>query len=274
MFGQLGICTPWAIDKHHDDNKEWLEVIEQDLHIRNLPDQLIGLKIAHLSDLHCSKTVSNRYLRHCIQRVNQLNPDVVLLTGDYITHDFFGCFSESVVDLIGSIQSRYGVFACMGNHDYGVNGISKWLGRDRFYGLMEGMTDNGVTVLRNASSVVQVDGEVFSIVGLGDIWARDFDPAKAFEKVHNDRAVVVLSHNPESIRHLDGFDCDAVMSGHTHGVALQFCALGNKPLLNRHDYHAGMYEVRGKRLYVNRGLGRLGRALFNARPEITIFNLK
>jgi len=256
------------------DNKEWLEVTEQDLHIRNLPDQFIGLKIAHISDLHCSKTVSKKYLRYCIERVNQLKADIVLLTGDYITHDIFGYFSEKVVELIGSIESRYGVYACMGNHDYGVNGIANWLGRDRFHELMDGMTDKGVTVLRNASSVVQVDGEVFSIVGLGDLWARDFDPVSAFAKVHNDRAILVLSHNPESIRHLESFECDAVMSGHTHGVAFQFCAIGNKPLLNRHDYYAGMYEVAGKRLYVNRGLGRMGRALFNARPEITIFNLK
>ena len=63
------------------------------------------------------------------------------------------------------------------------------------------------------------------------------------------------------------------MSGHTHGIGLQFSPLHRKQLIHRHDYHAGMYQIENKKLYVNRGLGRLGKAIYNTRPEITVLNL-
>jgi hypothetical protein len=274
-IGALGFCTPWAVDKHHGvrgDHPEWIEVVEVDMHLENLPEKFRGKRIVHISDLHCSRTVSNRYLRHCVDRVNHLKADIVILTGDYITHDLNGKFRNKAVELVGAINNNNGVYACLGNHDYGFNGMLRSKHHGLMHDMIEGMEQGGVNILRNDSAVVEIDGEELWLVGLGDIWAGDFKPKKAFKKVPDNEAVITLLHNPDGVKHLHDFPVDAVMSGHTHGAVTEHVNKFGWGVQKR-KYHAGMYHVRGKKMYVNRGLGRLGRARLGARPEITVCTL-
>jgi len=271
-FGWLGFCTSWAVDKR-GHGPEWIEVVEVDLNLPSLSEQFHGKTIVHVSDLHCSRTVSSKYLRRCVDRINLLDADIVVLTGDYITHDMHGRFREKVVDVIGGIRSRLGVYACLGNHDYGMGGLRMSRRDDGLMDLIEGMETGGVNVMRNSSSMVEVDGKGLWLVGLGDKWARDFEPEKAFADVPDDEVVVTLIHNPATVRHLEDFAFDAVMCGHTHGNPLALTAFPQERVMNRRSYYSGMYEIGPKKLYVNRGLGRLGRAFFNTRPEITVYNL-
>ena len=67
--------------------------------------------------------MSSSYLRRCIERVNLLEVDLVVLTGDYITYDLRGTYREKVAALLGDIESRFGTYACLGNHDYGIQGL-------------------------------------------------------------------------------------------------------------------------------------------------------
>ena len=268
----MGFCTSWAIDIHKAEH-EWLEVVEVDLHLKKLGSNFHGRRIVHVSDLHYSRTVSSKYLKHCIGRINQLNADVVILTGDYITYDIYGRYRKKAASLIGKIESRYGSYACLGNHDYGVDGVCASLQRESLHRMIEDMAARGVNVLRNKSSVLEIDDQSLRFVGLGDLWADDFEPDKAFNGTCEDTAVIALAHNPEAVTHLEGFGFDAVMCGHTHGVRAQVARIFGRPFLNWHNYHAGLYEVGDKKVYVNRGLGRLGRPISNARPEITVFNL-
>ena len=135
------------------------------------------------------------------------------------------------------------------------------------------MQQKGVNVLQNESHVVEIDGQPLWMVGLGALWAGAFDAKKAFAEVPCNEAVIALVHNPDGIDHMEAFPADAVMSGHTHGTTLDL-SFSPKKILRPRKYHAGMFEVGEKKLYVNRGLGRLGRTLFNARPEITVMTLK
>jgi predicted MPP superfamily phosphohydrolase len=268
----MGFCTPWAIDAE-GSGPEWLEVIEVPLGLKNLGQSLHGMRIVHISDLHCSWTVSSKYLRHCIKRVNSLDADIVVITGDYVTHDHTGRFREKVIDLVEGIQSRCGVYACLGNHDYGIGGVFKARHEKRLREMIRGLESGGVSVLRNDSSLLKIDGYGIRFVGLGDLWAGDFQPEKAFVGVSEDEAVIALAHNPDVIYHLQKYDFDAVMCGHTHGVKYGLMGAPGESILNERFHYAGLYKVGGKKLYVNRGLGRLGKAIFNARPEITVFNL-
>ena len=152
-LGRMGFCTSWAVDVH-GGGSEWIEVVEVDLHLDNLAKQFANMRIVHISDLHCSRAVSGKYLRRCIERVNQLDADVVLLTGDYITYDIYGRFRKRIVELLSNISSRHGIYACMGNHDYGVDGFGGSSRHDRLYGMMEGMEGCGINVLRNESAML------------------------------------------------------------------------------------------------------------------------
>ncbi|MHC4636453.1 MAG: metallophosphoesterase [Planctomycetota bacterium] len=271
MLGNLGFCTSWAID-NMNNCREWIEIVEEDLRIENLPEPFEGKRLVQVSDLHCSRTVSYKYLKHCVDRINQLKADIVVLTGDYVTYDVLGRFSEKVIGLIGNISSRYGIYACMGNHDYGVERLMSIFRHNRLRLLMDGMEDIGVNVLRNGSAVLEIDGRILRFVGMGDVWADDFKPDNAFHGVNRDENVIALSHNPATARYLENFHYDALMCGHTHGATVLFSASPRRPLMHYPDYSAGMYRRGTKKIYVNRGLGRHGR-VFNSRPEITVFNL-
>ncbi len=271
-LGSLGFCTRWAIDAT-GLAPEWTEVVETDLHIRNHDGRLHGKRIAHVSDLHCSRTVSSGYLRRCIERINLLDVDVVVLTGDYITYDFRGSFRRKIVNLLGNIESRFGTYACLGNHDYGVSSHSSSRRNHLFNYLTRGMETRGITVLRNKAAVLDLDGHPLWLVGLGDLRVGDFRPEEAFADVPEDQAKIALMHNPRGVEHLCHYAAHAVMSGHTHGRRTRFWR-DPSGVFSRRRFHSGMYEVKGTKLYVNRGLGRVGRAKLSIRPEITIFTLR
>ncbi len=271
-MGALGFCTSWAVDAKNGSN-EWIEVIEVDMHINNLPGEFHGKRIVHISDLHCSNTVSSRYLMHCINRINTLKADIVVLTGDYITHDICGRFRKKVVELVELIRSRNGIYACLGNHDYGIGSVIRLRRDNLLRQMVKTMESRGINVLVNESSALKIDGERLWFVGLGDLWVDDFVPEKAFAGVPEDDAVIALVHNPDSMRYLRKTPANAIMSGHTHGVDINLSiSLGG--IIKNRKFPAGMYHVDDKKLYVNRGLGRLGRAMFNTRPEITVFTLR
>lgn len=271
-LGTLGFCTRWAVDSH-GIGQEWIEVVEIDLHLQSPHRRLHGTRIAHISDLHYSRTVSSSYLRRCIDRINLLDVDVVVLTGDYITYDIRGKNRERVAAMLGDIESRFGVYACLGNHDYGICSLPVSRREYLLRRLIWGMESRGITVLRNESTVLDIDGHPLWFVGLGDLRAGDFQPHKAFAEVPTDQVSIALVHNPRGVEHLGEFAANAVVSGHTHGRKAK-SSVGLPWTIDERRFHAGLYEVEGKKLYVNRGLGRVGRIRLNTRPEITIFTLR
>ncbi len=271
-LGTLGFCTRWAVDAH-GIGPEWIEVTQIDLHLQNLSQRLQGTRIAHISDLHCGRTVSGGYLHRCIERINRLDVDVVVLTGDYITYDIRGKYREKVVALLGNIKSRFGGYACLGNHDYGLASLPVRRRRCLLRQMIRGMEAGGITVLRNEATALTIKDNPLWLVGLGDLWVGDFQPHKAFADVPSDQVVIALMHNPYGIEHLGEFRAHVVMSGHTHGRKNRTTA-ELKWQVGSRRFQAGMYEVEGKKLYVNRGLGRVGRVRLKARPEITVFTLR
>ena len=271
-LGTLGFCTRSAVDVE-GLAPQWLEVVEIDLNLAKPHHRLHGTRIAHVSDIHLSRTVGKEYISRCIDRINQLEADIVVLTGDYITYDIRGNFRKQVASLLARIKSRFGTYACLGNHDYGLKAMPA---RRRNYMLIKflrSLKAKGITVLRNESTVLDIHGEPLRLVGLGDLRVADFHPKKAFAQASNGDVTIALVHNPKAVEYLEQFDVDVVFSGHTHGRTSRFPP---EHILNTKSrrFHAGMYDINGTRLYVSRGIGRIGRMRFNARPEITVLTLR
>ncbi|MBN2137049.1 MAG: metallophosphoesterase [Sedimentisphaerales bacterium] len=271
-LGTLGFCTRSAV-AIEGLAPQWLEIVEIDLNLTKIHHNLHGTRIAHVSDLHLSRTVGQGYLQRCIERLNRLEADIVVLTGDYITYDIRGKYREQVAALLGRIKSRFGTYACLGNHDYGIKVQPR---RRRDYMLirfLRNLRANGITVLRNQSRALNIHGELLRLVGLGDLKVDDFHPQEAFADIPDDQAKIALVHNPRAVEYIEPFGVDVVFSGHTHGQTSRFPPEHMLNLKGR-QFHAGMYDVNGTRLYVNRGLGRVGRIRFNSRPEITVLTLR
>lgn len=253
----------------------WVEVVRDELPVHDLGDAFVGRTIAHITDLHCSRTVSAEYLDDCVSRVNALRPDIVMLTGDYITYQGKNGYHRKVLDIVGRLRAPLGVYAVLGNHDTGtITRFHKAGSADLQQFLVDGLKSVGVKVMENRSEPISVGGERLWIVGLGDLWSGDFNPSLAFRDVPAKTPTLTLVHNPDAFDRLGGWPVSAVLSGHTHGgqVAIPLVGRPFLPIKNR-QYYAGRFLVDGKTLYVSRGLGRIGRVRFNCRPEITLLRL-
>ncbi len=256
----VGLYT-WRWEPH------WVAIVRRKMAVANLPDQLVGSILAHLSDLHIGPQVDDDYLRDVFQRVNEWQPEIVVYTGDFTSYhtDIFPQARRVFAHLARGSQGSFGI---LGNHDYGPGWTSIEVA-DEIASLAEGA---GIQILRNETA--DVGG--LQIIGLDELWANRFRPERAFARFDPDAASIVLSHNPDTVDRGGWGDYSGwILAGHTHGGQCKppFLPPPLLPVQNRR-YTSGEFALSGgRRMYINRGIGHLLRVRFNARPEVTLFEL-
>jgi uncharacterized protein len=244
------------------------------LDLPRLHPALVGLRLVQLSDLHLSPHMRHDYLRAQLRRCQELSPDLIVLTGDFIT-DADPRFLGELQELLDILHAPLGCFAVLGNHDCSVHSVDCTHSDPILAARIEqALTGSGVTVLRNRRQVVEHDDARLQLVGLDDLWSRWFDADKAFADVDPNLPCITLAHTPDSYYLLRDKPWHWLLCGHTHGGQVRIPFLG-APYLPVHSrkYDAGLFRVGDQRLYVNRGLGYLHQFRFNCRPEITVFTL-
>ncbi len=274
--------------------------------------KLDGFKIVHLSDLHFHRRVSNHFLKRISKRVQEIGPDLILFTGDFI------CYSQledsaRLLEFLNTLQATHGSFCVFGNHDYGAyvsrnrsgdydvlhpaSPLSSFLfsfhvlfkekeslrgkvtlaaARTGHHpGLFELISQSPFTLLDNRTVQLPIG---LNVVGLGDYGLGRFDPDAAFADYNPDLPGIILSHNPDTFPHLLRFPGQLVLSGHTHGEQIHLPML---PKLSRKlarlenpNYSRGKAFAEGKLLYVNRGLGGPKPFRLCAPPEIAVITLR
>jgi predicted MPP superfamily phosphohydrolase len=198
----VGLYT-WRVEPH------WLEIVRRPLPVRRLPPRLAGRTLVQISDVHVGTRVSDTYVLEAFARVAALQPDVVVFSGDFMSHH------EGWRDQVRAIyphfpKGRMATVAVLGNHDYGRN----WSHPEVAQELVEVVRPFGIPVLRN--EVHDVEG--LQIAGLDDVWAGRFRPYAPLRALDSRRAAIVLSHNPDTVDLpvWEGYD-GWILSGHTHG---------------------------------------------------------
>jgi predicted MPP superfamily phosphohydrolase len=251
-----------------------VEVTEHDVPIVNLPRRLDGFRIVHLTDLHLGKNVPLEYLEQVMEIANRSRPDIAVLTGDYLQWDMG--YIRSLAQILRRIEAPLGVFAVLGNHDYGLNSPGGPRLLDEATGrLVTAMESVGIRVLRNASSTLTFGEDRLHIVGVDDLWSGECDPESAFRGVPDDGAVVFLCHNPDGFGYNRRYRFDLMLSGHTHGaqVRLPVGVQLNVPVRDQRLL-AGFYGRRGCWVYVNRGIGYIWKVRWNSAPEVACLTLR
>ena len=251
---------------------------------RVLPESFDGLKIVQLSDLHLG-SFNYRYkkLEEVVEKVNHLNPDYIVITGDLVNN--YAWELRGWEKVFNKLEARKGKYAILGNHDYGD--YSQWENvetkQENFEAIKQFYKTINFKLLLNESVVISEKNENISLTGVENWGKPPFKQygnlKRAMETINKIPFKILLSHDPthwaEEV--IDKTNISLTLSGHTHGMqaAFQYKNLQWSPIKFKFRHWAGLYKHNQQYLYVNRGLGWLGfPARIGMRPEITLIELK
>lgn len=257
--------------------RHFLEVSRSDVPIPGLHAAFDGMRIAQLSDIHLDAYTEPFFLHDAVERINGLNPDVVFLTGDFVTGlRGFRRFGHGAAWQCANILNRLKCparYAILGNHDISVGA----------HVVIEALTANGITMLRNSSVPIERGAGRFWLAGLDDPLEGNPDPDLAIPASIRNLAkepVVLLCHAPDYVDDLltypAGGSVALMLSGHTHGGQIRLPLYGalELPELGK-KYVEGWFRFGSLRLHVNRGLGTVGVPFrFDCPPEISLLTLR
>jgi uncharacterized protein len=241
-------------------------ITEVTVPIRNLPESLRGFSIAQISDVHVGPTIKRGFVEGIVRQVNQLNADLIAVTGDLIDGSV-ARLSVHTAPLAG-LRAKYGAFFVTGNHEY-YSGERAWTDEVRRL---------GIRVLKNEHVVLQHNGSSLVLAGVTDYSAHHFDPAQRSDPAAALRgapagvgAKILLAHQPSSAPAAEAAGFDLQISGHTHGG--QFWPW-NHFIRFFQPFTSGLDRLNNLWVYVNRGTGYWGPPnRFGVPSEITRIKL-
>lgn len=231
------------------------------LNLKNLPPELNGFKLVHITDLHASALLPSWRVDKIVTRVNALNPDLILTTGDLI--DGNTDRRKNDIAPIGKLKATYGVYGCDGNHEY-YSGYSPWMEHFRLL---------GINMLHNEHVLIPPDNPGLVIAGVNDRAA--VGASGALRGAPKNLPAIILEHRPGRAALNASTNAVLQLSGHTHGGQL---VLFDRFFIAKHNngFVRGWYQLGNMRLYVSPGAGlwpgfpvRVG-----VPSEITVFTLQ
>lgn len=259
---------------YFESNHPELKQIE--ILLPRLPQAFDGFRIAQLSDFHYENHFAAVPIRKAIEVVNSLRPELVVLTGDFVTVPIFDYHRQGArraadhaapcAALLQQLKAAEGTYAVLGNHDAVSDPIQ----------VTKALERHGIAVLRNRAIPI-VRGEArFWLAGIDDLLEGNADLDAAIEKVSPAEAVVLLAHEPDFADTVATKPIDLQLSGHSHGGQVWVPGIGAPwlPPLGK-KYPRGIYKVRDLMLYTNFGIGTIRAPIrLNAPPEISLITLR
>ncbi len=271
QVGLLGAGAPFLFSLSSVKLTYDFQVEERDLVLPAWPTALDGLRVAHLSDIHVGGEMDGPKLLRVAALTNAAKPDIVLHTGDFLTHRT-GDFDLPLYEALARINAPYGQWACLGNHDFDAP--------DR---LVRHLQQAGVTTLRNRVTTLSIDGQPLELAGLDFLFQR-FDRAGLYQRIVSSWGPrqpvprILLNHDPRAFVALPTRCADLVLSGHTHGghAGIQLGkdrAVSIVGLLGIPDQ--GLYRRADMQMFVTRCVGFYGYPMrLGIPPEISIMTLR
>jgi predicted MPP superfamily phosphohydrolase len=246
---------------------KWVEIKRISLRLSGLPTSFHGYKIVQVSDMHSGKWFPPDRIAEMVRMVNNEYPDLVAITGDFVTYTHRYTPSEIVPPLLG-LRARDGVVATLGNHDYWGLGPAP---------IRQVIHEAGMIDLNNDVYTIERDGAILHMAGVDSAREKMARIDVTLGKLPKEGTAILLAHEPDyadiSAR-ANRFSLQ--LSGHSHGgqVVVPLYGPPRLPPLGK-KYYAGLYQVGHMQLYTNRGIGVVGIPVrFFCRPEITVITLE
>jgi predicted MPP superfamily phosphohydrolase len=220
-----------------NDERIWLDA---------LPQAFQGLRVVQISDIHHGLYFPKEWLSEAVRQANRLNPDIIALTGDFVTYSRRNI--GPAAEILGRLRARYGVFAVLGNHDFRVDAAA----------ITAALRRQQIDVLRNRHVTLDLGGESLYLAGVDD-YGYGADLRRAMQGIPREAATVLLAHNPRLISLASRHGVSLVLSGHTHGgqvnVPVFGTVYGRSP--ERLRYKIGWDRMGTTQIYVSRGIGTI-----------------
>jgi uncharacterized protein len=264
--------------------KDNFQIVKQDIELKNLPENLKGLRIVQVNDIHSGPFMDVELMNKYVRVINDLNPDLIFIPGDLVNSalDEVYMFNESFKNL----KSKYGTYATLGNHDYfsDANLIAEKV-----------INETPIKLLRNKSELIKINEAEFMLMGMEDTphsgvnvggvihGYLDESIKDAISKVDNSEDKysslnkILLYHKPYLFPNILDKNIDLILSGHTHGGQV---VLFNLDVINISiasmvsPYIQGLYKKGNSQMYISSGIGTVGLPIrLNCPPEITVLQL-
>ncbi|MBN1555498.1 MAG: metallophosphoesterase [Phycisphaerae bacterium] len=241
-------------------------VTRHDFSLPNLGAAWDGATIAQITDVHVGRWSDFDDARRIVEMTNDLKPDIVALTGDYVSRA--DAITSALVEVFRDLHAKE-KFAVLGNHDYWTNAP----------GVVASLESAGIGLLTNRHVLLRRGGDVLCLAGVNDVWSRDPRPdAKAALKgVPDDVPRIVLCHNPDYAEVTPpGVRIDLMLCGHTHGGQVRLPLIGPLILpIQYRKYAEGWVQGPQCPVFISRGLGMVQIPIrFNCRPELPLITLR
>src|SRR6267142_5961879 len=240
-----------------------LTIEHHQIHLKRLPPAFDGFRIVQLSDIHHSPFTSRAQIERAVETANSLQPDIVALTGDYISKE--RQYAAPCAELLGKLRARYGIFAVLGNHDHWTDAA---LITDLFRA-------EGITVLVNQGMRFENKGAAFWLAGVDDTMVGLEDLPLALAGSGDDEMKLLLAHNPIILRRAARAAVDLVLSGHTHGGQVAWRSERSPSGRPRRRLLKGLGQRGNTQIYVTRGLGTVILPIrYGCPPEVSLLELR
>ena len=260
----LGVPATIALGYGRFVEPGWLDQTEKQVKLRGRSLRR-PLRILHLSDLHISSYVPPSFLNAAFELGAATKPDLICLTGDYITvgESFDAPSYEKALRWLSSLAPTYAV---LGNHDGSVIG---GLPANNYVGRL--LTQAGISILHNQSQFLDFGGSRLKLAGVGDHWMHEVDAKAAFSLAGASDLTIILNHNPDAKMFFGQFPWDLMLCGHTHGGQVRIPLIGAPyaPVKDRR-YVQGLLDFDKGQIHITRGVGNVERIRFNCRPEVSL----
>ena len=246
----------------------------------SIPDSFYGTKIVQISDIHYGRTIKKQELQNMVDKVNQLKPDIIVLTGDLIDKDTMLTDKMATVisDILKQLNATIGKYAITGNHDYKFD---KWATI---------ISDSGFMNLNDRYDIIYNNST--KPIFLGGLSTNTYQKEKTLEekiKVMNDYFAtrteenqnsfpdykILIMHEPDYVEEVNPENYDLILAGHSHDGQVKLPGIGAVILPNgAKKYHKNYYNLNGTDFYISSGIGtsRYNFRLFN-RPSINLYRI-
>jgi predicted MPP superfamily phosphohydrolase len=247
-------------------------IIRQEFFLPRWPERLNGFTVAMLSDFHYDPYFSIHPLHAAIAMVNRLHPDLIALTGDFVSVPLVGdetkaaFAAEPCARLLRQMTAPHGLWAVMGNHDDATDAEH----------VTHALQAENIRVLANQSEPIEQDGSRFWLAGVNDVISGTADLSKTMHGVPVGEPVILLAHEPDFADEASQYPIDLQLSGHSHGgqIRIPFLPPLYLPELAK-KYVWGTYHVGPLTLHTSAGLGTIGIPMrLNCPPEVTVLTLR